>query len=252
MTVSEASEFTIDELARRAGMTVRNVRAYTTRGLIESPRLEGRTGYYNDSHVKRLTLIRSLLDRGFTLAAVENALGDFPNTAADLAIDLISLVDSPDTETEPQRLTRVEFEQLTGTTLTDAELQRLADLELVEVEGDSLLLLAPDVVRPGAAAIALGLSTTTILDIATMQRQHLRNIAADVVHRVSEEIVQPFIDAGLPESEQLDILQKVDAMIPIACQSVLGMFRAELRSAIETEIVDKLHDLSNDDTRSSA
>ena len=44
-------------LAERAAMTVRNVRAYSTRGLIEPPRLEGRTGYYGESHLQRLILI---------------------------------------------------------------------------------------------------------------------------------------------------------------------------------------------------
>ena len=38
------------------------------------PRLEGRTGYYTRSHVKQLQLVRSLLDRGYTLQAVEKAL----------------------------------------------------------------------------------------------------------------------------------------------------------------------------------
>ena len=49
-------EYTVDELAARAQMTVRNVRAYAGRGLIDAPRLEGRTGYYNREHLQRLQL----------------------------------------------------------------------------------------------------------------------------------------------------------------------------------------------------
>ena len=67
-------EFTVDELAARAQMTVRNVRAYAGRGLIDAPRLEGRTGYYTLEHLQRLQLIRQLIDRGYTLAAVERAV----------------------------------------------------------------------------------------------------------------------------------------------------------------------------------
>ena len=56
-------------------MTVRNLRAYASRGLIDAPRLEGRTGYYSLKHLQRLQLIRQLLDRGYTLAAVEKLTG---------------------------------------------------------------------------------------------------------------------------------------------------------------------------------
>jgi len=53
-------ELTVDQLAAKVGMTVRNVRAYAGRGLIPPPRLAGRTGYYDQDHVARLTLVREL------------------------------------------------------------------------------------------------------------------------------------------------------------------------------------------------
>jgi len=56
------TELTIDQLAARAGLTVRNVRAYTTRGLLPPPRLRGRTGYYGPDHVARLSVITEMLD----------------------------------------------------------------------------------------------------------------------------------------------------------------------------------------------
>src|SRR5690625_5577198 len=78
----QAAEFTIEELARRAEMTVRNVRAYASRGRIPAPRLQGRTGYYNRVHLQRLRPIRPLLDRGNTVAAVEAATMATPASAA--------------------------------------------------------------------------------------------------------------------------------------------------------------------------
>jgi hypothetical protein len=38
-------ELTVDELASRVGVTVRNLRAYSARGLLPPPRMVGRTGY---------------------------------------------------------------------------------------------------------------------------------------------------------------------------------------------------------------
>lgn len=43
------TEYRIDELARLAGSTVRNIRAYQDRGLLPPPRLAGRVGLYDDS-----------------------------------------------------------------------------------------------------------------------------------------------------------------------------------------------------------
>ena len=37
-------DMTIDELARRAGTTTRNVRSYQTRGILPPPRMVGRVG----------------------------------------------------------------------------------------------------------------------------------------------------------------------------------------------------------------
>ena len=53
-----ADELTIDELAARVGMTVRNIRAHQSRGLVPPPRLVGRTGFYGAEHVRRLETIR--------------------------------------------------------------------------------------------------------------------------------------------------------------------------------------------------
>jgi DNA-binding transcriptional MerR regulator len=63
-------ELTIDELARRAGTTSRNIRAYQERGLLPPPRLAGRVGYYGEGHLARLRHIADLLERGFSLASM--------------------------------------------------------------------------------------------------------------------------------------------------------------------------------------
>src|SRR5947209_5281538 len=57
-------QYRVDDLARAAGTTVRNVRAYQERGLLDPPRREGRVAYFDDSHLARLKLITSMLDRG--------------------------------------------------------------------------------------------------------------------------------------------------------------------------------------------
>ena len=64
-------EMTLDELAARVDLSVRNIRFYTTRGLVPPPLRRGRSGYYTADHVARLELVRELQAHGFTLAAIE-------------------------------------------------------------------------------------------------------------------------------------------------------------------------------------
>ena len=67
-------DITIDELAQRTRLTVRNIRAYQSRGLVQPPTLRGRTGYYGPDHIARIELIRELQAEGFNLEAIRRLL----------------------------------------------------------------------------------------------------------------------------------------------------------------------------------
>lgn len=62
--------FTIDDLAREAGTTVRNVRALQANCLVPPPSIAGRTGYYGPEHLLRLRSVLRLQEDGFSLAAL--------------------------------------------------------------------------------------------------------------------------------------------------------------------------------------
>jgi DNA-binding transcriptional MerR regulator len=61
---------TIDELARLAGTTGRQVRALQTQGLLDRPTLVGRTGFYGVEQLHRLQAILRLQREGFSLAGI--------------------------------------------------------------------------------------------------------------------------------------------------------------------------------------
>ncbi|HET9186211.1 MAG TPA: helix-turn-helix domain-containing protein, partial [Solirubrobacterales bacterium] len=67
-------KMTIGELARRTGMTIRNIRAHQTRGLLPPPEVQGRTGYYNEDHVARIELTREMQAEGLNLEAIRRVL----------------------------------------------------------------------------------------------------------------------------------------------------------------------------------
>lgn len=237
-------ELTVDELAARAQMTVRNVRAYASRGLIEAPRLVGRTGYYNREHLQRLQLIRQLLERGFTLAAIEKALAGTPHKAAGHTLDLMTILDLSE-DGEAEVMSREDLAALAGVERDDALIESMVGLGLVEkLEGDRLRLVEPAVVRAGAAAVTMGLAPETVVALFPVLQTHLRTIADTFVREVVAEMIQPVIDAGFPEQEWERIIGLVDGLLPIASQVTLGIFRSEFRRSIQAEIGEQITGLA--------
>ena len=69
-----SGEYRIEDLARLAGTTTRNIRVYRDRGLLPPPLRVGRIALFNDTHLTRLRLITSMLDRGYNIAHVREML----------------------------------------------------------------------------------------------------------------------------------------------------------------------------------
>ena len=67
-------QYRVEDLSAAAGIRVDTIRFYQQRGLIESPRREGRVAFYDDGHLARLRRIRELGDDGFTLRQIGRLL----------------------------------------------------------------------------------------------------------------------------------------------------------------------------------
>jgi DNA-binding transcriptional MerR regulator len=63
-------EMRVEQLSAQAAVSVDTIRYYQSKGLLDPPRREGRIAWYGDDHLDRLTRIRSLQQRGFTLATI--------------------------------------------------------------------------------------------------------------------------------------------------------------------------------------
>jgi DNA-binding transcriptional MerR regulator len=72
-STTDQAEFTIGELSREFGMTLRALRFYENKGLI-TPRREGSTRIYSRTDRSRLGLIRTGKKLGFTLAEIRAML----------------------------------------------------------------------------------------------------------------------------------------------------------------------------------
>lgn len=235
-------ELTIDELASRVGMTVRNVRAYASRGLMPPPRLAGRTGYYSPEHVHRLLLVRELLDRGYTLTAVEQAMHSRGPGLAGHALDLLRMLDSPvAVDEQPEEIRRETLTAMAGVARDDALVERIIDLGLAErIDDDRLLLVQPSVVRAGAQAIAIGLDPDSVIDLLPVLSEHLSAVARAFVSRVREQIWRPFAESGMPEEEWTRVMFAIETLVPVAGQAVMTVFQRELAMAIREALGEEL------------
>src|SRR5215475_14624208 len=110
MAKSANGEMTIRELAERTGMTVRNIRAHQTRGLLPPPVVRGRTGYYNEEHVVRIRLTREMQADGLNLEAIRRVLESGDGSASEI-FDFTRALRAPFEDEAPEI---VEAEELAG------------------------------------------------------------------------------------------------------------------------------------------
>src|SRR3989442_505921 len=93
----------IDELAAKAGVSVRTIRFYSAKGLLPPPEIgERRVGRYGAAHLARLELIRALQAQGFTLTAIERHLERIPDGAGPEDFALHKALMAPWIQPEPE------------------------------------------------------------------------------------------------------------------------------------------------------
>ena len=109
-------------------MSVRNVRFYTTKGLVPPPIRRGRSGYYTADHVARLELVQELQSHGFTLSAIERYVANIPRDATPEDIALQRTMLAPWQHESPIEMSRAELDKRAGRTLSDDDLTTLAAL----------------------------------------------------------------------------------------------------------------------------
>jgi DNA-binding transcriptional MerR regulator len=83
MTMEEPAQFSLEELAARADMTVRNIRAYRTRGLLQPPLRNGRLTLYGPEHLVRLFQVRLLREAGVPLTMIAQSVRAGESLASD-------------------------------------------------------------------------------------------------------------------------------------------------------------------------
>ncbi|MDQ4130909.1 MAG: MerR family transcriptional regulator [Actinomycetota bacterium] len=106
-SATDGADLTIEQLAQETGMTVRNIRAHQSRGLLPPPEVRARTGYYGAEHVARLRLIGEMQADGFNLGAIKRLLEGAQG--AEQVLGLKRAISAPFETEAPEVLTEEEL-----------------------------------------------------------------------------------------------------------------------------------------------
>jgi len=235
----DGREYRIDELARVAGSTVRNVRAYQDRGLVPPPRRDGRVALYSDAHVARLRLIGQLLERGYTLANIRELLAAW-ETGQNVGelLGLEAALAEPWSDEAPVSITATELATLFGDELADPEgIERALELGILEARGDAFVVRKPRMLRVGAELVAAGIPLSAVLALGQKLRGDIDRVAVAFVDLVATHVFEP-VGEPIPAAEVPRLTELVRRLRPLAKEAV----DAELADAMDRHVAMELRD----------
>ncbi|QKG26824.1 MerR family transcriptional regulator [Actinomadura verrucosospora] len=240
------ADFRIDDLARAAGTTVRHVRGFQERGLLPPPRMKGRVGYYDDTHLARIHLITRLKDRGYTLASIGEMLSAWErgHNLADL-LGLERVIHDPWSDEEPARMTlaqvvrrfypQVPEEALEGRTPADfPRLRRAEQLEFIRWTGEGYEVPSPRLLEVGAGLVEAGIELDAVFEIADRLRGDVDAIARQFVRLTVEHAG---LDARLADRDIREVGEVIQRLRPIGMQAVQGLLARSLHAEIQAEFI---------------
>jgi DNA-binding transcriptional MerR regulator len=224
-----SGEMSVEELAERTGVSVRNIRAYQTAGLMPSPRLQGRLGFYNHGHLGKLELIRDLRLQGFRLEAIKRMLDKTPQGAWS-EYSLISELFSTTffTVEAPQRKAIEDLAAHWDTTATPEQKARLANSGLYRPLGDEEVeMLSPALERIGIQLAELQVPLNTVLDLQDTLIKHTRAIAKVYVEQLFLAMAQALTASQRTDTEGAasgDASEKPPAIDPAMTAALKALF----------------------------
>ena len=227
------ADLTIDELARRAGMTVRNVRAHQSRGLLPPPEVRGRTGFYGAEHVARLELIRTLQDDGFNLESIRRLLERTGGSSEEL-LRFTRAAREPFAAEPPEVIGVEELARRFGAAGRPDLLERAVTLGLLRPLGDGRFEdTSPRLGRAGEELTALGVGPDDALDVLERLREHADAVSAVFVDVFLTHVWRPFDAAGRPPERWPEVREALERLRPLAGDALMAVFGLAMGDAVE-------------------
>ena len=244
----DVAEMTIDELARRTGMTVRNIRAHQSRGLLPAPEVRGRTGFYGEEHVARVELIKEMQADGFNLEAIKRLL-ESSGGSTDEVLRFTRAVTAPFEDETPELVELDELAENFGDGDPKA-LDRAVELGLVRPLGEGRFeQRSPRLARAGRELRELGIEPRRSLDVAADLRRHADGVAKAFVQLFLDEVWKPFDEAGRPPERWPEVFDALERLRPLAAESMLATFQIVMTERVERALGKEIEKMAGGGSR---
>jgi DNA-binding transcriptional MerR regulator len=231
------AEYRIDDLARAAGMTVRNVRAYQERGLLHAPGRQGRAAVYDETHVARLRLIGRLLELGYTSAHIAGFIAAW-EAGHDLGqtLGLEAALLAPASGEIPEQVTRDELVEMFGGMLEPAAFAAAEQMGVISALGeDRWEVRSPRLLRAGAELVGIGMPLLEVLELGAQLRARVAGVASLFVASAAPYVIGEHPPGWVPDASDLPrIVTLVEQLRPLARVVV----DEELAGALDAGIAD--------------
>ncbi|MDP8992916.1 MAG: MerR family transcriptional regulator [Actinomycetota bacterium] len=230
----QEGRLTVDELAREAGTTTRNVRNYQSLGLLPPPEVVGRVGYYDEGHLARLRLVARLQGQGYSLAAIGALLRAWEE-GRDLAdvLGFEQALTAPWSEEEPEVVSAQRLLQLFPEAAEDPALAgRAVELGLVVPEEGGFRLPSPSLIRAGAELVDAGVPLAATQDEVAALRADMARVAARFVDLFERYVWAPFAEAGMPADRLGQVTEALRRLRPLAAVAVKSVLAQAMEEAV--------------------
>lgn len=240
--MTEATELTIDELARESGMTARNIRAHQSRGLLPPPTVRARTGYYDGEHLSRIRLIQEMQGQGFNLKAIERLLELNAEGGSEQALAFERSLLTPFGTEQPEILREKDLELAFGVPVDRKLVAKAERIGILRNAGEGVWEVpSPTLWRAGRELGELGIPIEHAIAVAESIDKHTRSIAREFVRLYLKDVLEPLRqDKQVTDADLATAGQAIEKLRPLASEAVLASFGQVMNKAVEKAVEKEL------------
>ncbi len=237
-------ELRVEQLSARAGVSVDTIRYYQSKGLLDPPRREGRVAWYGPDHLDRIARIRSLQDRGFTLATIIRFINGELDAADEALVGKLTLAPPPDATATavppsgvgappPELLTLPELAERTGVPLALLKAFEAEELLIPRRVGSVERYTQEDVesARAGLLLLEWGLPLSELLELSRRHHAATVEVARTAVDLFSTHVRGKLRASDATADDPSRLVEAFMALLPAVTTLVEHHFTRTLLKA---------------------